>query len=38
MTQNAMRAGPEGGEGGETLPLGQIGIRGHVRVTFDLVP
>jgi uncharacterized protein YggE len=30
--------GGDGGEGGETMPLGQIAIRATVSVTFDLVP
>jgi uncharacterized protein YggE len=37
--QNAVQdMGGGGGEGGETLPLGQMAIRANVSVTFDLVP
>jgi uncharacterized protein len=38
MAQNVAQAGPAGGEGGESMPLGQIAIRAQVSVTFDLVP
>jgi hypothetical protein len=39
QAQNAAQVAP-GGEGGDeaTMPLGQIGIRANVSVTFDLVP
>jgi len=38
MMQNAMQqAGPAGGEGGENTPLGQIGVRATLSVTFDLI-
>lgn len=37
--QNAAQAAPgEAGEGGETMPLGQIAVRASVSVTFDLIP
>jgi len=38
--QNSAQVAPGGGGGGdeETMPLGQIGIRANVSVTFDLVP
>ena len=38
--QNAMQEAPpfEGGEGGETTPMGQIGVSAAVSVTFDLHP
>ena len=35
-SQNAVQAAPAGGEGGETMPLGQIAVRASVSVTFDL--
>jgi uncharacterized protein len=35
-SQNAMQAVPGGGEGGETMPLGQIAVRANVSVTFDI--
>jgi uncharacterized protein YggE len=35
-SQNAMQAAPEGGEGGETMPLGQMAVHASVSVTFDL--
>ena len=38
MSQNSMQVSGDAGSGGETLPLGQIGIRANVSVTFDLVP
>ncbi len=38
MAQNAMQAAPGGGEGSETMPLGQIAVRANVSVTFDLQP
>ena len=41
FAQNAMQVAPgaaAGGGGDETMPLGQIGIRANVSVTFDLVP
>jgi uncharacterized protein YggE len=38
MTQNSVQMNGGGGEGGETMPLGQIAIRASVSVTFDLVP
>ncbi len=37
FAQNAAQYGEGGGEGGETMPMGQIGIRANVSVTFDLV-
>ena len=36
MSQNAVQMVQPSGEGGETLPLGQIGIRANVNVVFDL--
>jgi uncharacterized protein YggE len=36
MTQNSVQQASGGGEGGETMPLGQIGIKATVSVTFDL--
>jgi uncharacterized protein len=36
MSQNAMQAVDDGGEGGATLPLGQIAVRATISVTFDL--
>ncbi|MDB5333899.1 MAG: hypothetical protein JWP03_5050 [Phycisphaerales bacterium] len=38
MAQNSMQAVPAGagGEGEETLPLGQIAVRAQVNVTFEL--
>jgi hypothetical protein len=36
MTQNSAQAAEPIGEGGETMPLGQIGIRASVHVVFDL--
>ncbi|MGE5609458.1 MAG: SIMPL domain-containing protein [Bacillota bacterium] len=38
MAQNSMQVASEGATGGETLPLGQIGIRATVSVSFDLLP
>jgi uncharacterized protein YggE len=40
MTQNVSvaAAGGDSGEGTTTAPLGQIGVRARVGVTFDLVP
>jgi uncharacterized protein YggE len=39
MTQNAsFSAGSSSGEGNTTAPLGQIGVRAQVGVTFDLIP
>ena len=35
-SQNEMRVAPGGGEGGETMPLGQIAVRATVSVVFDL--
>ena len=35
-SQNSVQAAPEGGEGGETMPLGQMAVRASVSVTFDL--
>ncbi len=36
--QNSVQAAPGGeGEGGETMPLGQIAVRANVSVTFDLI-
>lgn len=37
-SQNSMQSIGGAGEGGETMPLGQIGIRANVQVVFDLVP
>ncbi len=37
QSQNAMQSVPAGGGGDETMPLGQLGIRASVSVTFDLV-
>ena len=34
--QNAVQAAPEGGEGGETMPLGQMAVHASVSVSFDL--
>lgn len=36
MSQNNAQAGEPVGEGGETMPMGQIGIRASVHVVFDL--
>jgi hypothetical protein len=38
MMQNSAQYAPQGagGEGGETMPLGQIMVRANVSVTFDL--
>jgi len=38
LSQNVAQYGPAGDSGGETLPLGQIGVRAQVSVVFDLVP
>jgi uncharacterized protein YggE len=39
MMQNSMQVAPGGGgEGGETMPLGQMGVHATVSVTFDLIP
>jgi uncharacterized protein YggE len=40
MSQNVIQQAPSagGGEGGETLPLGQIAVRATVSVTFDMTP
>ena len=38
MSQNSVQYAPGSGEGGETMPLGQIGIKATVSVTFDLAP
>lgn len=38
MSQNTMQVVGDPGSGGETLPLGQVGIRANVSVTFDLQP
>jgi uncharacterized protein YggE len=39
MAQNVMQeSGPPMGEGGETTPMGQIGVSAQVSVTFDLHP
>jgi uncharacterized protein len=38
MSQNTMQVAGDPGEGGQTLPLGHIGIRASVTVTFDLLP
>ena len=35
-SQNSMQIAPGGGEGGETMPLGQIAVRATVSVTFDM--
>jgi len=37
MFQNSAQAAPGAGEGGETMPLGQIGVHATVSVTFDLI-
>ena len=37
MTQNSVQQQAGGGEGGETMPLGQIGIKATVSVTLDLI-
>ncbi len=39
QTQNSVQSAPAANEGGgdETMPLGQIGVRATVNVTFDLV-
>ena len=37
-TQNAVFDGGGGGDGGEATPLGQIGVRATIAVTFDLIP
>lgn len=38
-SQNSVQTAPgEAGEGGETMPLGQIAVRATVSVTFDLLP
>jgi uncharacterized protein YggE len=35
--QNSAQVAPGGGgEGGETMPLGQIAVRANVSVTFDM--
>jgi len=36
MSQNVAQSAPGEGEGGETTPLGQIGVRASITVTFDL--
>jgi uncharacterized protein YggE len=36
QSQVASGAGDAGGEGGEAMPLGQVGVRATVSVTFDL--
>lgn len=39
LAQNVAQQAPGGGgEGGQTMPLGQIGIRATVNVTFDMSP
>jgi len=41
MSQNSFQQAPApggGGEGGETMPLGQIAIRASVSVSFDMTP
>ena len=38
FAQNSAQVIGGGAEGGETMPLGQIGIRANVSVTFDLIP
>ena len=37
MAQNVAQYGESSGEGGQTMPMGQIGIRANVSVTFDLL-
>jgi len=37
LSQNVAQYGPAGDSGGETLPLGQIGVRAQVSVSFDLL-
>jgi uncharacterized protein len=38
MTQNASFSAGGSGEGNTTAPMGQIGVRAQVGVTFDLIP
>lgn len=39
MSQNTMQdSGAAASAGGEAMPLGQIGVRAQVNVTFDLIP
>jgi uncharacterized protein YggE len=38
QSQNVMTTAGESEPGGETLPLGRIGVRASVSVTFDVVP
>lgn len=40
MAQNVMQniGGAGSTDGGEALPLGQVGVRGQVSVSFDLIP
>jgi uncharacterized protein len=38
FAQNAVQDMAGGGEGGETLPLGQMAVRANVGATFDLIP
>ena len=38
QSQNVMTTAGESEPGGETLPLGRIGVRASVSVTFELVP
>jgi len=38
MSQNVAQYGPAGDSGGETLPLGQVGVRAQISVSFDLLP
>ncbi len=38
MAQNSVQAAPDGGgESGETMPLGQVGVHATVSVSFDLI-
>jgi len=37
MSQNSIQQAPAGGgEGGQTMPLGQIAVRAQISVTFDI--
>lgn len=38
MAQNSFQVAGGDGEGGETTPLGHVGVRAHVTVVFDLIP
>lgn len=37
MMQNAVQAAPNGDDAGQATPLGQIGVRATISVTFDLI-